>query len=165
MAQSKYITIAELKESFDHRMLQQLASYSGSVADLSGETNAIVLNCIEKASAEIQSYALRGSRYTAANLDTIKGDDDWTLKGLCATLTVKHLFRGKATQAPPDVIAMIEESKAIMESLASGDRIFNFDSSVTAGKAAVKVVDSTTRGKLNLSSDQDFFPDRLDRTY
>jgi phage gp36-like protein len=165
MAQTKYITIAELKESFDSRMLGQLASYSGTPDALGDESNTVVLNAIEKASAEIQSYALRGNRYTADNLDTIKTDDDWTLKGLCATLTVKHLFRGKATQAPADIVQMIEEAKGLCEALGSGDRIFNFDTAASGGKAAVKIISAHNRGRFSLASDQQFFPERLDRKY
>jgi hypothetical protein len=165
MAQTKYITIAELKESFDSRMLGQLGSYSGTPDALGDESNTVILNSIEKASAEIQSYALRGNRYTADNLDTIKDDDDWTLKGLCATLTVKHLFRGKATQAPADIVQMIEEGKEICEALGSGGQIFNFDQAVSGGEASVVLIPSNTRGQLRLASDQQFFPDRLDRKY
>jgi len=165
MAQTKYITIAELKESFDTRLLGQLASYSGTPDALGDESNTVVLNAIEKASAEIQSYALRGNRYTSDNLDTIKSDDDWTLKGLCCTLTVKHLFRGKATSAPPDVQSMIDEATATCEALANGDRIFNFDTAASAGKAAVKVISTQTRGKVNMVSDSQFFPPRQDRAY
>ncbi len=165
MAQTKYITIAELKESFDTRLLGQLASYSGSPDALSDESNTVALNAIEKASAEIQSYALRGNRYTTGDLDTLKTDDDWTLKGLCCTLTVKHLFRGKATSAPPDVQTMIDEATATCEALANGERIFNYDTAASAGKAAVKVISTQTRGKTNMVSDSQFFPDRLDRAY
>tara|TARA_R110002012_G_scaffold196616_2_gene365089 strand:- start:2751 stop:3248 length:498 start_codon:yes stop_codon:yes gene_type:complete len=165
MAQTKYITIAELKESFDTRLLGQIASYSGTPDSLSDESNTVALNAIEKASAEIQSYALRGNRYTADNLDTINTNDDWTLKGLCCTLTVKHLFRGKATSAPPDVQSMIEEATATCEALAKGERIFNFDTAASAGKAAVKVISTQTRGRMNMVSDTQFFPDRQDRTY
>tara|TARA_R110002020_G_scaffold26072_11_gene84401 strand:+ start:839 stop:1336 length:498 start_codon:yes stop_codon:yes gene_type:complete len=165
MAQTKYITIAELKESFDSRMLGQLASYSGTPDALGDETNTVVLNAIEKASAEIQSYALRGSRYSTDQLDTLKTNDDWTLKGLCCTLTIKHLFRGKATSAPPDVIAMIAESQASLEALSGGSKIFNDSDSASAGKAAVKVVSNNIRGRLNMVSDMSFFPDRQDRVY
>jgi len=164
MAQTKYISVAELIESFDYRMLSQLCSYSGSPGTMN-ESNTIALNAIEKASAEVQSYALRGNRYTADNLDTINTNDDWTLKGLCCTLTVKHLFRGKATSAPPDVQSMIEEATATCEALAKGERIFNFDTAASAGKAAVKVISTQTRGRMNMVSDTQFFPDRQDRTY
>ena len=164
MAQTKYITVAELIESFDERMLKQLSSYSGTPGTMN-DSNAIAANAIEKASAEIQSYALRGNRYTSANLDTLKTDDDWTLKGLCCTLTVKHLFRGKATSAPPDVQAMIDEATATCEALANGDRIFNLDTAASAGKAAVKVISTQTRGKTNMVSDSQFFPTRQDRAY
>ena len=161
MAQTQYITQSELRESFDIRMISQLASYDGSPD--TGTSNTIVANAIEKASAEIQSYALRGNRYTTDDLTTIKGNDDWTLKGLCATLTMKHLFRGKAATAPPDVIAMIGEASATLESLGSGERVFNFDTAASAGKASVSVITNQTRGYLNMVSDSNFFPTRQDR--
>tara|TARA_R110002012_G_scaffold307268_1_gene512626 strand:+ start:567 stop:1061 length:495 start_codon:yes stop_codon:yes gene_type:complete len=164
MAQTKYITVAELIESFDSRMLKQLCSYSGSPGTMN-ESNTIALNAIEKASAEIQSYALRGGLYSTGALDTIKTDDDWTLKSLCCSLTVKHLFRGKAANAPPDVVAMIGEATATLEALSTGKRIFNYTTSPDAGKAAVKVMRNQTRGQINMVSDSDYFPDRADRVY
>ncbi len=163
MAQTKYITQTELRESFDIRMISQLAAYDGTPND--STSNSIVANAIEKASAEIQSYALRGNRYTTGNLDDIHTADDWTLKGLCATLTIKHLFRGKAATAPPDVVAMIGEATATLESLGDGKRIFNFDTAASAGKAKVSVVATQTRGNINMVSDSQFFPTRQDRKY
>ena len=165
MAQTKYLTIAELKESFDTRMLGQLCSYSGSPSALGDETNAVALNAIEKASGEIQSYALRGERYTSENLDTIYAADDWSLKGLCATLTVKHLFRGKATSAPPDVQAMIDEATATCEALVKGEGIFNLGTIASAGKAAISLISNANRGRINMVSDSEYFPPRQDRAY
>ena len=163
MAQTKYLTQLELRESFDIRMISQLASYDGDPD--TGTSNTIVANAIEKASAEIQSYALRGERYTSDNLDTIHTADDWSLKGLCAALTIKHLFRGKATSAPPDVTAMIEEATATCEALGKGERVFNLGTVASAGKAAVKVVNNATRGRINMVSDSEYFPTRQDRAY
>tara|TARA_R110002012_G_scaffold45845_2_gene121556 strand:- start:34 stop:525 length:492 start_codon:yes stop_codon:yes gene_type:complete len=163
MAQTKYLTQLELRESFDIRMISQLASYDGSPSDSS--SNTVVANAIEKASAEIQSYALRGERYTSDDLDTIHTADDWSLKGLCAALTIKHLFRGKATSAPPDVTAMIEEATATCEALGKGERVFNLSTAASAGKAAVKVVSSANRGRINMVSDSEYFPTRQDRAY
>tara|TARA_R100001126_G_C4814672_1_gene143653 strand:- start:607 stop:789 length:183 start_codon:yes stop_codon:yes gene_type:complete len=60
---------------------------------------------------------------------------------------------------------MIEEATATCEALGKGERIFNFDTAASAGKAAVKVISSQTRGQTNMVSDSRFFPDRLDRTY
>tara|TARA_R110000824_G_scaffold35878_3_gene111921 strand:+ start:247 stop:741 length:495 start_codon:yes stop_codon:yes gene_type:complete len=164
MAQAKYITQSELRESFDIRMISQLATFTGGTPDAS-TSNAAVANAIEKASAEIQSYALRGNRYTAGNLDTIHDADDWTLKGLCSTLTMKHLFRGKAAAAPPDVVAMIGEATATLESLGDGKRIFNFDTAASSGKASISIISNQTRGYIGMVSDSAFFPTRQDRKY
>lgn len=163
MAQTKYITQAELRESFDIRMISQLAKYDGDPDD--GTSNAAVANAIEKASAEIQSYTLRGERYTTGNLDTIHDADDWTLKGLCAALTIKHLFRGKAASAPQDVTAMIEEATATCEALSKGERVFNFSTAATAGKAAISIVSNANRGRIGMVSDSEYFPTRQDRAY
>ena len=119
MAQASYISTAELVESFDDRMVKQLVSYTGTPeTDLT--TNAAALNAIEKASAEIESYALRGGLYTATNLTDLQAADDWSLKSLTATLTMKHLFRGKTGSIPPDMEAMMGEASGTLEDLRDG---------------------------------------------
>jgi len=164
MAQASYISTAELVESFDDRMVKQLVSYTGTPAtDLT--TNAAALNAIEKASAEIESYALRGGLYTATNLTDLQAADDWSLQSLTATLTMKHLFRGKTGSIPPDMEAMMGEASGTLEDLRDGKRVFNLDTTIGAGKPKAFVISSTVRGNLNMPSDSKFFPDRETRKY
>jgi len=163
MAQATYITATELAESFDSRMIKQLSSYTGSPQ--SSVDNSTVTNAIEKASAEVQSFALRGGLYSAENLASLQSDDDWTLKTLVATLTMKHLFRGKTGNIPPDMQAMVAEASQTLEELRDGKRVFNFTTNHTAGKAKVHVIGVSTRGNLNMPSDSRFFPDRITRKF
>jgi hypothetical protein len=167
MAQASYITTDELIESFDSRMVFQLASYSGTPVANSTEleSNATTLNAIEKASAEIESFALRGGLYTAQNLSDLKSADDWSLKTLTATLTMKHLFRGKTGNIPPDMGAMMAESTATLEDLRDGKRVFNLATTHDAGKASVHVISSSVRGNLNMPSDSQYFPQRQTRKF
>jgi hypothetical protein len=164
MAQASYISTAELIESFDSRMVYQLVSYDGTPeTDLT--TNAAALNAIEKASAEVESYALRGGLYSAENLSDLKAADDWSLKTLTATLTLKWLFRGKTGNVPPDMAAMIAEATQLLEDLREGKRVFNLGTTHSAGKASVHIVSSTVRGNLNMPSDSQYFPQRITRKY
>lgn len=167
MAQTSYISTNELIESFDERLVFQLASYTGTpVASSSAlSTNTTALNAIEKASAEVESFALRGGLYTALNLTDLQTADDWSLKSLVATLTMKHLFRGKTGNLPPDMAAMVGEASQTLEDLREGKRVFNLATTHTAGKASVQVISSTVRGNLNMPSDSMYFPDRQTRKY
>jgi hypothetical protein len=163
MAQATYITATELAESFDSRMIKQLSSYTGTPQ--SNVDNTTVTNAIEKASAEVESFALRGGLYTAENLADLKTADDWTLKTLVATLTMKHLFRGKTGNIPPDMQAMVAEASQTLEELRDGKRIFNLATAITAGRAKAHVVSVSVRGNLNMPSDSAFFPDRITRKF
>ena len=167
MAQASYISTAELIESFDERMVFQLASYSGTpLANASAlSSNASALNAIEKASSEVESYAMRGGLYTAQNLLDLQTADDWSLKALTATLTMKWLFRGKTGNVPPDMAAMIAEATQTREDLRTGQRVFNLSTTHSAGKAGINVISSSARGYLNSPSDSRFFPDRQTRKY
>ena len=163
MAQAKYITATELAESFDSRMIKQLSSYTGSPQ--SSVDNSVVTNAIEKASAEVESYALRGGLYTTTHLSSLQSSDDWSLKTLVSTLTMKHLFRGKTGQIPPDMIAMVAEATATLEELREGKRVFNLDVAHSAGKAKAFVVSASVRGNLNMPSDSPYFPTRITQKY
>ena len=163
MAQATYISAAELAESFDERLIKQISSYSGTPQ--SSVSNSVVTNSIEKASAEVESYALRGGLYTATNLSDLQTADDWSLKSLVATLAMKHLFRGKAGNMPPDMESMVAEAGRTLEELREGKRVFNLAGAISAGKAEVKIVDINKRNNVGMVSDSAFFPPRVDRKY
>jgi len=161
MAQAAYISADEVAESFDTRIIKQLSSYSGSPQ--SDVDNSVTTNAIEKASAEVESFALRGGLYTTTNLSDLQTADDWSLKGLMASLTMKHLFRGKGTDAPPDIVAMIGEATETLNDLRDGKRVFNLSTVHDAAKAAVKIVNITDRGRMGMISDGENFPNRQDQ--
>jgi len=163
MAQATYITASELAESFDSRMIKQLSSYTGSPQ--SSVDNSTVTNAIEKASSEVESYALRGGLYTSTNLSDLQTSDDWALKTLVSTLTMKHLFRGKTGQIPPDMIAMVGEATATLEELREGKRVFNLSTTHDAGKAKAFIISSNVRSNLNMPSDGMNFPRRITNKY
>lgn len=157
MAQTRYITAAELAETYDSRTLAEISSDDGSPAEVS-ETNAVVLNAIERASADVESYALRGGRLSAADLTSLVDADDWTLKGIVAALAVAHLYRRRGRSMPEDVRSAFENASKSLKDLDAGRQVFNLAASIKAGKPATSVVSVNTRADMRFVSDQPFFP-------
>jgi len=167
MAQARYISTDELIESFDSRTMFQLASYSGTpIANATAlRTSATALNAIEKASSDVESFALRGGIYTTTDFTDLQTADDWSLKSLVATLAMKHLFRGKTGNMPPDMQAMVGEATRTMEELRTGKRVFNLDRVHSGGKVSVHVISASVRANINMPSDSAYLPQRQTRKY
>ena len=162
MAQAKYITVAELVETLDTRIIGELTSDSGSATTVN-ESNAPALNAIERASGLVEAAAVRGSRYTTSDLTDLQGGDNWILKGLVAGLAKCILYQRR----PPVPDAVEVEWKGLqdqLKALANGEIIFADDDAADAGKAEVQVISATNRGELGLVSDEPYFPVRRTRT-
>lgn len=157
MAQNKYITVAEWGEGFDDRLLAQLSSDTGTPGTVD-ESNAVLLHCIERASADVESATLRGERYTETDLTALQTDDDFTLKGLVIDLATMHLFGVRGIGFPEHVQRMVDRGKDKLEALATGKRIFRHDSNVTAGAPVVHITPASRRSQLKMVSDSAFFP-------
>lgn len=141
-------------------MILQLSSDDGSEAELDA-SNTKAINAIERASAMVQSYAMRGGRYTAVDLDDIQTADDWTLKGLVASLAMSNLYRRRGSALPEDLKEQVKEAHSTLKALSNGDIIFAQDTaSITAGKPETVIVPAGRRAELGLMSDQPIFPKR-----
>lgn len=167
MPQATYLTIAEFREHYDLRLLQQLGSDNGT--PLSGDpptdTYGILLNAIERGSADIESHALRGGRYTLTNLADLVADDDWTLKSLTADMAIAHLFMRRGGTPPPSIENRIEQARKDLEDMRDGREIFNSGDHIAAGKAKAVILTDAQRARLNMVSDREYFPRRQQRLY
>lgn len=159
MAQEKYITVAELVEAFDSRDLGDLSSDTGTPATVD-ESNAKILNAIERASADVESYALRGQRYSLTDLSDMKADDDWTLKGLVAALAMKKMYARRGGVMPDAIRDAANEATQSLTDLVEGKQVFSNAGAQAAGRPSIHILSSHERGWLGLASDQDFFPQR-----
>lgn len=157
MAQTKYITVAEFAEAHDTRMLADLSSDSGNPGTVN-ESNTILLNAIERASADVESYALRGERYSATDLTDLQTADDWTLKGLVADVAIYYAAGRRAGMLPDVVQEKIEAARRTLEDLRDGKKIFNDASSIAAGKPKVSITGPGRRENLGMVSTEPFFP-------
>lgn len=164
MAQAQYITVAEWQEGTDDNVLAQLASDTGS-PEVDPDNSAVLLNCIERGSADVEKHALRGQRYTGADLAALQTADDWSLKGLVTDLATMHLYRLRGAVIPEAVQSRIDIAQSELNELASGSIVFNDAGAQAAGAPKVSVISLNTRQNLGLASDSVFFPPRLGQTY
>lgn len=158
MVQISYITQTELEEAADQRLVRRLGSDTASPGDGS---DAIVDNAIERASADVESVALKGGRYTLDSLAALQTADNWALKGLVADLALLKLYERRGT-TPDDMKGKARDIASKMKQLDSGFFIFGTDPQAS-GRMDIKVLSSHTRGRLGMVSDSEFFPRRLER--
>lgn len=159
MPQERYITVAEFAKAFDTRTLAQLGSDSGSVGTVD-ESNTILLNAIDRASADVQSFALRGGRYSVDDLLSLQTEDDWSLKGTVASLAIGYAHRRRGAAIPDDIQASIDRAEEMLKDLAAGSRVFNDTEAIAAGQPDNQIVSVRDRQNLSLVGDLPFFPDR-----
>lgn len=160
MAQATYISASELAELIDDRWLKQWGSDDGTPLVAIDLTGAIG-NAVERASADVESHALRGGRYTATHLLELQTADDWTLKGLVADLAVVHLAKSRMGRGLPDDIAELKtKCEKTLQDLRDGLRVFNLAEAIEGGKAKISIIDAGDRTQLRMPSDEPFFRPR-----
>lgn len=129
------------------------------------ESNARLLNAIETASADIESAALRGKRYSATELSALQTNDDWTLKGATAALTMGHLYSARGSGIPTSISRKVRDAQALLVDLNKGKQVFNDSGAIDAGLPKASVISASTRKQLDMVSDSDYFPTRRDQTF
>lgn len=141
---------SDLTTYYDLRRCQQLASDSGTpVADLTN--NAVVLAMLARATEEILSHALKGKKYTEAELQELADSETsgFYLVALCCDLAYGYLVQRRGTgaadmerQAPAFKNAQLK-----LLQLADGSEIFpriSGDEHGDAGSPSIADLDNRT---------------------
>lgn len=164
MAQAEYITTTEFEVFFDSSQLFKLCTDNPAVipTTLSGEPIAEM--AIRVGSAAVESYALKGGRYSIDTLADLKAADDHTLKSLTALIAVEWLYKRRAGIVPPAILDNITRAYATLEDLANGKQVFNDPATIAAGKSTIHVIAASTRTRLHLVSDGPQYPHRITTT-
>ena len=142
----------------DERDIAQLTS-DGTTNAVVDETNVDALNAIERASATVETAALKGGRYTLESLAALQADDDWSLKGLVAELAAVMLYQRRGS-LPPAWEQRNKRAMDTLEAIDKGKRIFRDSGAIAASKPSVFVINSGTRARLDLIADRPYYPDR-----
>ncbi len=164
MASPAYITPAELYSCYDRRLIEELGSDMGGPGGMT-TANEKIQTMIERASEDVQMAATVGGRYTTTQLDTLKTDDRWALKGLVADLAAYRLLTRRMADVSEAMREAFRLANEQLKSLREGDAVFPIASARTAGVPAISIISAAQRANLDMVADSEFFPDRNVRKF
>lgn len=129
-----YCTGTEFQDRFDNRVLGDWASNTGTrVTAALLPTNAKVQAALASASGLVEAAALRGGKYTTADLAALTGNTMAMLKSIVAGVAIGELGAHRLTESKA-ALAAAERAQAFLELLNAGERIFATQESADAGR-------------------------------
>jgi len=132
---SDFLTSTEFLKRYDWRLIAELASDTGYA--IPDETQVLtdvnVLACLNDGAGMIVAYALKGGRYTEAQLIAMTGNGAYFLKRLNADLALYNIVLRRGL--PVDQYPQIKEALKLLEKLADGELIFPLPANIEAGVA------------------------------
>lgn len=132
-----YATAADMKNRYDERRLGQLVLDDGTMATSAQlETDTVLSEMLEDATALIDAFATRGGRYTQAELTALTGSPLKLLKRLTCDLAYGLLVQRRGyTASETDAMAPgFSRAIALLDKLGEGALIFATENAVAAGK-------------------------------
>lgn len=127
-----FATPNDLIARYDYRLIGQLISDTGVAADQAAVlADSITSQMLEDASGMIVTYALKGGRYSEADLAALTGNGQAFLQRLTCDLAIYYfvLRRGLPVEKYPQVM----EALGQLENLSNGLTIFPIQSVIDAG--------------------------------
>lgn len=169
-----FATAADMITRYDVRLLGDLCADDGSrvtEAALKSTTspNPIMAAALDSASGKVKAAVLRAGRYTVMQLEALTGESQAYLVDLTCQIAFWMLWRRRPYSEAYD--SQLKNAKEAydesLESLRTGDEIFEVDVVIEAGKPKIETVTRVESKDFNLAVDQarggNFYPRR--RTY
>lgn len=129
-----YATPADFKLLYDVRPLGMLANDTNAAVDASGlSTDAVIAMMLARASGEVESACMVGSRYNPEDLQALTGNGRALLVGLVCDLAYGFLRQRRGIAEPHG--EAFEIAKKTLDELSEGKKIFPFSESEQAGLA------------------------------
>lgn len=139
-----YATPANMKSRYDSRRLGDLVKDDGTRASESAlDTDPVLAELLEDASAIIDSHVLRGDRYLQADLDALAGKDLKLLVRLTCDLAYGLLVqrRGYTASETASLAPAFASAMTYLDRLAGGELIFDVERVRQAGLPQRAVID------------------------
>lgn len=164
MASPAYITPSELYNTYDRRLIEDLATDIGGPGGMT-TLNVKIQTAIKRASEDVQMAATVGGRYSTTELDTLQSEDRWALKGLVADLAAYRLLTRRMADVTEAMREVFRTANEQLKALREGDAVFPIAQARTAGVPAISIISASQRANLDMVADSEFFPDRNVRTF
>jgi hypothetical protein len=160
------VTAADLTTYFDERSIADLLSDTGTaVADLANDTRLTAI--ISSAKGQVASALTVADLHTAADLESLTGDDLQLYKQIVATLAMARLCgRRPGSEFGTIHKAAFDEAEGMLERIRKGERIFSgLDAQRAAGVPDIDGPTVATYERLNLLPDRtrNYYPSRAGR--
>ena len=127
-----YATPADFKLLYDVRPLGMLVDDTNTAVSASGLSNdAVIAMMLARASGEVESACMVGSRYDPADLQALQGNGRALLVGLVCDLAYGYLRQRRGLPEPHGEAYGV--ALKTLDELAEGKRIFPFSQSEQAG--------------------------------
>jgi len=151
---ASYATPSDLADRFDARTLRDLASDTGEeVADITSDPHALV--ALADASGRMDAAVLVGGLYTTTQLGELTGNSLALLKRLVCDLAMCYMMSRRPERYGSEALAaMHKASEEYLEMLRKGQRLFDVDEAVAAGRPTVDGPVVTTYERLNMIPDR-----------
>ncbi len=157
MGSPQYCSIQDLKDAVDIRDLKGLLSDDGTEASIDS-SNTKLVSAIEYASSEFLRSVLAGKKYTAAEILTLVGDDDWAVRGPVADIAIWFIYsRRQSTDIPTAVAERHSAAQEVLKSLRKGEQILPVETSVDSEMPEAVFSTQHERERLDLVSDSPYF--------
>lgn len=129
---SSYLSVAEFLKRFDWRVVADLVSDDGTrLAEASLPANTNLLAILDDASGDVESAAMMGGKYSAADLAALTGVSQKKLFRIIADLAICYLYERRPDREMKSPASM-DRTQAWLEKLVEGTRIFGFQETVDA---------------------------------
>lgn len=153
-----FATPAQLLQRYDYRLIGQLISDTGTAEDASAIiADPITTQMLADASGLIVSYALKGGRYSEADLTALTGNGQAFLERLTCDLSLYYFVQRRGL--PVDKYPQVADAMDWLVKLSEGDLIFPVQANIDAGVAQSQAITVPTIVDQNfLTNSVRYFP-------
>jgi phage gp36-like protein len=153
-----FATPAQLLQRYDYRLIGQLISDTGTAIDAAAIlTDPITAQMLEDGSGLIVSYALKGGRYSEADLAALTGNGQAFLERLTCDLALYYFVQRRGL--PVDKYPQVADAMDWLVKLSEGDLVFPIAANIEAGVAQSEAILVPTIVEQNfLTNSVRYFP-------
>lgn len=160
-----YASSSDLAARFDERTIKDLASDTGApVTDIS--TSGRVTAALDDASGRVDSAMLVGGMYSTDQLAALTGNSLAMLKRITCELAMVYLVEARPGRYASDQLEKQKETcEDFLDRLRKGERLFNVQAAIDAGKPTIDGPTTVDYTRLQLIPDRtnNFYPARATR--
>lgn len=151
-----YADTSNFFDRYDARLIAQLSNDNNST----GANTTTIGVMLEDGKAEILTACLKGSIYSASDLDALVNSGDTQLVRLNCDVALKFLCDRRVGGTPKALQGIIDRANDMLDALRSGAKVLNVTTNRAADVPAVVVSTGVQQSNLGDITQNDFWSNR-----